>query len=330
MSYSIEVNKEAVAKMKKRRDDAEDDLVRRREELFRAAPRAAEIERELAKISVAAGKAVFSGSDIKQELMKLKEKSRSLQNELAAIIREQGFPEDQLEIRYHCSKCRDSGYVDGLLCDCMKLLLRKTAYDQLNRISPLSLCSFDSFSVDYFSDTETVNGSRSIRSYMSGVLKFCRDYADSFSAASESLLFRGGTGLGKTHLSLAIARNVIEKGFGVIYFSAPELLSRFETNQFSGNAADNQNEQKLLTECDLLIVDDLGTEFVTKYTLSAIYNIINIRINYSKPTIVSTNLSVRELENIYGERMVSRIVGAVKRVDFYGTDIRQLKTRPKK
>ncbi len=329
MSYSIEVNKEAVAIMKRRRDDAENDLERRREELFKAAPRAAEIERELARTSVAAAKSVFSGSDIKQELLRLKEKSRSLQNELAAIIRENGFPEDQLEVRYNCSKCRDTGYVDGLLCDCMKLLLRKTAYDQLNRISPLSLCSFGSFSVDYYSDTETVNGSRSIRSYMSGVLKFCQDYADNFSADSESLIFRGGTGLGKTHLSLAVAQTVIEKGFGVIYISAPDILSRLETNQFSGRAAENQNEQKLLTECDLLIIDDLGTEFVTKYTLSAIYNIINIRINYSKPTIVSTNLTARELENIYGERMVSRIVGAVKRVDFYGTDIRQSRTRKK-
>ena len=139
------------------------------------------------------------------------------------------------------------------------------------------------------------------------------------------MLFAGKTGLGKTHLSLAIAQTVIENGYGVIYVSAPNILSRLESNQFSGRSVERTEDEQLLQECDLLIIDDLGTEFVTKFTQAAIYNIINTRLNSGKPVIISTNYSTKELEDIYGNRMVSRIVGVLRKIEFFGSDIRQKK-----
>ena len=326
MAYSREIYLEAVRQMEERRRKAEHDLEVRRDELYSSEPRAGEIERELVKISVNAGKAVLMGADKLSRLEELKTKSLSLQKELREIKNKKCLVPNFLEPWYNCQLCRDIGNIDGRMCECMKQLLRQTAYEQLNRISPLSLCSFESFSLDYYPEDiiPSMNG-RTIRDYMGGVLRFCKRYSEKFDEYSESLLFLGGTGLGKTHLSLSIAQEAINDGYGVIYVSAPNILSRLETRQFGGRSSDRVEDEMLLQECDLLIIDDLGTEFVTKFTQAAIYNIVNSRLNSSKPIIISTNLSVKELENVYGNRMVSRIVGMLKRVDFYGNDIRQLK-----
>ncbi len=330
MGYSKEIYAEAVAEMEKRKLLSEQELDQRRMILYAKSPRADRIERELVKISVAAGKAVLSGSDIKTQLEQLKQKSLALQNELDGILKSFDYPLNYLEPWYQCEKCRDTGYIDGKMCSCMKNLLRQTAYEQLNRISPLSLCSFESFSPDYYSQDTIAMAGRSTYDYMKAVLKYCKDYAKSFSEDSESLLFQGGTGLGKTHLSLSIAQSVIDKGYGVIYVSAPNILSRLETMQFGGRSFEKVNEEQLLNDCDLLIIDDLGTEFTTKFTVSTIYNIINTRLNSAKPTIISTNLQLKEMQTIYGTRMVSRIVGMLRKVDFYGSDIRQLKRMKRK
>ena len=326
MAYSREIYLEAMRQMEERRRKAEHDLELRRDDLYSREPRAREIERELVKISVSAGKAVLMGADKLSRLDDLKIKSLALQKELKDILDRNCLVPNFLEPWYNCELCRDTGNIDGKMCECMKQLLRQTAYEQLNRISPLSLCSFESFSLDYYPEDSipSMNG-RSVRDYMRGVLRFCKRYSENFDEYSESLLFLGGTGLGKTHLSLSIAQEAINDGYGVIYVSAPNILSRLETKQFGGRSSDRVEDEQLLQECDLLIIDDLGTEFVTKFTQAAIYNIVNSRLNSSKPIIISTNLNAKELENLYGTRMVSRIVGMLKRVDFYGNDIRQLK-----
>ncbi len=325
MGYSSEIYSAAKKQMEIRKQTAEEELDRRRDKLFVREPYAEEIERELVRISVAAGKAVLTGADKTKELTELKNKSLALQKELAVILQNNGLPDNYLEPWYQCEKCGDTGNIDGRMCDCMKQLLRLTAYDELNRISPLSLCSFESFSVEYYSKDSIAMGGRTVYDYMNGVLRYCRKYADNFSEYAESLLFQGGTGLGKTHLSLSIAQEAINKGYGVIYVSAPNILSRLETKQFGGRSFERVEDEQLLQECDLLIIDDLGTEFVTKFTQAAIYNIINTRLNSSRPVIISTNLTTKELEDVYGSRMVSRVVGMLRRIDFFGSDVRQLK-----
>lgn len=327
MGYSSEVYELAESELERRRMLSEQELEKRREILFARSPRAEEIERTIAKTSVRAAKAVLNGADVKAELAELKKNNMALKKELDEIIAGFGFQKDYLELRHKCDVCKDRGDIDGKMCSCMKMLLRQISYDRLNSSSPLSLSDFDSFSLDYYSKTPSKNESISPYTQMNGVYGFCRKYAHNFSTESRSLLFQGAPGLGKTHLSLAIASELIEKGFGVIYTSAPELLSRMSRENLDFNFSENISIGQYLSDCDLLILDDLGTEYSTKFTVAALYNIINTRVILSKPTIISTNLSVDELEEKYNQRIVSRIIGTMRRVEFIGTDIRYLKRK---
>lgn len=329
MGYPREVYELAESELERRRMISEQDLEKRRELLFARSPRAEEIERTIAKTSVKAAKAVLYGADVKAELTALKKNNLALKKELDEIIAGLGFPKDYLELRHKCSACKDRGDIDGKMCDCMKILLRQISYDRLNSSSPLSLSDFDSFSLEYYSKTPSKDEKLSPYTQMSAVYSFCRKYSRSFTTNSSSLLFQGAPGLGKTHLSLAIASELIERGFGVIYASAPELLSRMSRENIDFNYSENISIGQYLSDCDLLILDDLGTEFSTKFTVAALYNIINARVILSKPTIISTNLSVRELEEKYNQRIVSRIIGTMSRVAFIGTDIRYLKRKQK-
>lgn len=327
LGYSREVYDEALEKLQKRRLFSEQELEKRRDILFTLSPRAEQIEHELAKTSIAAARAVFSGSDIKTELYKMKLKNQSLQKELSDILENLNFRKNYLEEWHKCEKCKDTGYIDGKMCSCMKELLKQTAYERLNRISPLALSDFSDFSLEYYSKVPVKENAKSPYVHMSGVLAFCKKYAENFSEESRSLLFQGGPGLGKTHLSLSIAKSAIDKGFGVIYVSAPAILSKLENERFGNRDVINNETEKLLIDCDLLIIDDLGTEFSTKFSVSAIYNLINSRMIMSKPTIISTNLTIKELQEKYNIRTISRIIGMLDRVEFAGTDIRQIKRR---
>ncbi len=329
MGYPPEVYELAESELEKRRMLSEQELEKRREILYARSPRAEEIERTIAKTSVRAAKAVLNGADVKAELTELKKNNLALKKELDEIISGFGFPKDYLELRHKCGDCKDRGDIDGKMCSCMKTLLRQISYDRLNRSSPLSLSDFDSFSLDYYSKTSESGSSVSPYTRMNGVYAYCKKYARTFSSESKSLLFQGAPGLGKTHLSLAIARELIERGFGVIYVSAPELLSRMARENVDFNYSENISTGQYLSDCDLLILDDLGTEYSTKFTVAALYNIINNRVILSKPTIISTNLSVKELEEKYDKRIVSRIIGTMDRVLFSGADIRQIKKKLK-
>ena len=328
MGYSREIYEQAEKTLELRRLYSEQELDKRRRILYGRSPRAETIERTIAGTSVAAAKAILGGSDLKRELNALKETNLQLQRELASIIKELGFPENYLEPWYKCDKCKDRGDIDGRMCSCMKSLLREISYEQLNKISPLSLSDFDSFDLEYYSKTPAAEGKKSPYTHMTGVLAFCKKYARTFTEDSRSLLFQGAPGLGKTHLSLAIAKEVIDKGYGVIYVSAPAILSKIENEHFNNKVNENNTEQ-LITECDLLIIDDLGTEFISRFTVSTLYNMINTRMIRSKPTIISTNLFLSELQDNYNIRTVSRIIGTLDRVEFIGTDVRQLKRRRK-
>ena len=203
--------------------------------------------------------------------------------------------------------------------------MKQISYDRLNNLSPLKLCSFDSFKCELYPNIPFKDTGKIPRKYMESVLKYCIKYASLFSENSRSLLFQGGPGLGKTHLSLAIAGEVIEKGYGVIYVSSPDIFSRIENERFRGRLEDRGETESLLCECDLLILDDLGTEYLSKFTSAELYNIINTRLLRNKPSIISTNLSIQEMQNAYGSRVVSRIMGTHDRVEFIGADIRQIK-----
>ncbi|WP_242846294.1 ATP-binding protein [Anaeromassilibacillus senegalensis] len=319
LGYSKEVYLAASAALSEQKSRAEAHAERHRTELYSAFPRAQEIEKELSATAISAAKAVLKGGNTRELLSQLKERNQALQQELNGILQKAGLPKDYLEPHYACSQCCDTGYIDGRTCSCLKKLLRSEAYKSLNTLTPLSLCTFETFDLRYYSSEPDSSG-RSERGMMARVLDICMTYAENVSAGSSNLIMMGGTGLGKTHLSLAIANAAIEKGFGVVYGSVNNMIAKLEREHF-GREQDLSTGQ-LLLDCDLLILDDLGTEFRTAFAVSEIYNIVNTRQMAQRPTIISTNLTMKEIEERYTERFASRILGGYVRLPFTGKDVR--------
>lgn len=299
---------------------------KRKSDFYKKVKRAYEIENLLSKTAVHVAKVVLSGGNTKEMLHDLKNKNLELQNELKSLLISNNLPANYLEVKYKCSHCKDTGYVDGIMCSCLKKLIKKITYDNLNKLSPLSLSKFETFNTNYYPDSSTRDGVNA-RLHMEKIFYFCQQYANTFNKYSENLFMQGATGLGKTHLSLAIANTVINSGYNVIYTSTPNIISKLEKEHFKNNFKDDETEKHLI-ECDLLILDDLGTEFQTNFSNATIYNLINSRIMYQAPTIISTNLSVKEIQSAYSKRLVSRIMGDYKRLFFLGNDMRQYLKNP--
>lgn len=328
MGYSKEVQNTALSKIENRRINAEREAEYRKSRILREIPEAEKFEKEIASCGISAARAVLKGGNVKEEIEKLKEKSLKLQSQYKEALAKKGYTVEDTEPKYTCKKCSDKGYFEldnrTVMCDCLKQVLVECACAELNRRSPLSLCTFEDFSLQYYSPTLEEGYPRSSYEQIKNILSYCKEYADEFNENSKSLFMKGNTGLGKTHLSLSIANEVIKKGYGVIYVSTPSLVTQLEKEHFSYNKEDAKTEDALL-DCDLLIIDDLGTEFTTPFSTSAIYNIFNSRLLANKPIILNTNLSLQELEKLYSQRFVSRIVGEAVRLDFFGKDIRILK-----
>ena len=318
MGYDREIYDRAMAVMSDRRSTANRTARQHREEVRQKCPRALEIEREISGAGLRAARLIMTGKDAQQQIAALAEENLRQQREFAEVLREAGFAEDYMEPHFACQACRDEGYIDGRMCECLKLLLRETAQQQLNRLTPLSLSSFERFDLSYYPSEPDEKTGLSPRRKMEDIFRFCTGYAQRFSLHSPSILMTGATGLGKTHLSLAIAREVIEKGYGVIYGSAQNFMLQIERERFG--RSDSSESERQLQECDLLILDDLGVEFLTQFVSAAVYNLINTRLMAERPTIISTNLSISELENRYSERVVSRIIANYRILPFIGRD----------
>jgi DNA replication protein DnaC len=330
LAYSSDIYRIVESKLANIRNKKQIEATKKRDDFLRKFPEAQKIETEISKFAIKIAKNIILGKDFSEKIDELKKKNLSLQNKLKNLERKFSPQKDFFEVNFQCKACKDTGYVSGSMCECMRLMLKKEVYEKLNKFSPISLCSFDTFSLSFYSDKSfEENKNSSPKKRMKKIFYFCKNYADKFSVKSENLLFQGATGLGKTHLSLAIAKKVIEVGFNVIYGSAQSLVLNLEKEKFSYFKEETQNFLKYFTECDLLILDDLGVEFPSTFSNFAIYNLIDTRLMFSKPTIISTNLSMLELEKKYSERLVSRILGEYVSVDFFGEDIRQQKRRKK-
>lgn len=321
MAYSKETYKKAEQELAERRNRA----LAEREEHHRiavaAVPEILETEEKMSSAGLATIKALGMGADdAKEYIRKLSEINLAAQTQRSLLLKNAGFPENWLDVRYSCKKCEDKGFVNGIMCDCFKELLKSLEYEKLCSNLPVNNCRFDNFKLDYYPD----GIGTSPRQRMESVLNYCKTYATDFSKKSSSLLLYGHTGLGKTHLSLAIAGKVVEAGHGVIYSSAQNLFNKLEKEKFG--RSDGNTEENILG-CDLLIIDDLGAEFTTQFTVSALYNIVNSRELEGKPTIISTNLTPEQLLSTYSERIASRILNNYTLLRFDGTDIRQIKTR---
>jgi DNA replication protein DnaC len=320
MGYAREIQEQARQTLSDRRARARETASLRREELYSKVPELRETDQLLASTGIGAVRAVLAGAP--EDIQKIKKQNLALQRRRQEILAGLDLTPDYLEPQYTCPACQDEGYVNGKRCRCYEQLLKEISYRRLNDISSLSLqASFDNFKLDYYSPVSDASGT-SPRKRMEEIYRYCVRYAQSVTPGSKSLLLSGPTGLGKTHLSLSIAKTAIQNGLGVIYGSAPDLLSQVEKERFSRSET-GEDSLALMLSCDLLILDDLGAEFSTSFTVSCIYNIINTRINRGLPTIISTNGSLSDLLKGYQDRVVSRIMGSYEVLRFCGNDIRQ-------
>ena len=326
MGYDKKVYEEADSIIRERRNKALKASELKKESFFREYPEAKQLEKKLNYTMTKLIRIVLNGElELKIALNELKKENFAIQEEINKIYRKAGIRAEELEPEFFCKLCDDKGEKDGRVCECYRKLVKEIACNNLNRLSPFKLSSFQTFSLEYYDDKIKDSEKISERERMEKYFDFCKNYAKTFDVNSRNILMRGNTGLGKTHLSLAIAREVIERGFGVIYCSTPEILSKLEKERFGKSYNNSDDSEEALKECDLLILDDVGSEFHTSFTKNIIYNIINFRISHGKPTIISTNLELEELEVMYSQRLVSRLMGEYVIMNFVGTDIRQVK-----
>ena len=325
MKTTVARLKQAERTLEQRRTAAERGLERNKTIAYAKLPALAELERQIAQGGTALVNAVAAGKVPMDFISEMARQSKAAQAEQARLLREGGFPANYLREKHSCPACRDTGFVRGVRCECFTQLLQTLAYQELSMDAPLERSDFAAFRLDYYADAPDPATGVVPRKHMEGVFEYCKQYAAHFDARAKNLLFTGPTGLGKTHLSLAIAREVIALGFTVIYGSAHNLLGKLESEHFARYGEQSTDAQRALLSCDLLILDDLGAEFSTTFTQSCIYNIVNTRLMSARPVIINTNYGTAQLNEKYGERVTSRIFGNYTVLRFFGNDIRQLK-----
>ena len=292
----------------------------RHNEVCRKIPEYAKLEELLADTSRKLIMIIINDKENAEEkLKKLEEGNLGIQRNMTALLKQGGFPEDYLQPIYSCPICQDKGTANSRWCECFQRLMLNAAAEELNSVSPLKLSTFDSFRLDYYSDENDPAVGASPRAVMKRNLEFCKSYAESFTLDSNGIYMSGGTGLGKTHLSLAIADAVIRKGHSVIYGSAPELLRVLEREFYGRSDGDTMDT---LTKCDLLILDDLGAEMEKQQYTSLVYELVNARVSRNLPMVVSSNLSVTELQQRYHDRICSRLF-SFEMLMFIGADVRR-------
>ena len=297
----------------------------RRSELYLSLPELQAIDRRLSEFGLRIMKSAVSVGDEKESIEELRAENERIMEERRALLRRNGYPEDYTSLHYECEKCKDTGYCGIKMCECMRRALIEAGMESSGLSALMKKQSFENFSLDFYK--RNPNEYRT----MCENLKHISHYAHSFSmkegeAAPRSLLLLGDTGLGKTHLSTAIARTVIERGYDVYYNSAVGMISDFEYRRFgNGIATEGTDDTARYVDCDLLIIDDLGTEVVNQFTLSCVYYVINTRLNLGRPMIINTNLSPADIRKTYTDRISSRLMGEFTVVPFYGTDIRKQK-----
>ena len=325
MAHSVEVVKRARARLAQAKEDRESENRQHLQEAYAKIPRLQQIDRQLRQTMALAAQSVFQqGGDVAQALNKVKEENLSLQQERAELIA-QHFPEGYLDEKPICDRCGGTGYVGSAMCDCLKELCRQ---EQKKEVSVLSGNgeSFSQFNLEYYPDRYDSKYRVNPRSLMEEVLRTCRSYALTFTPDSGNLLFIGGTGLGKTFLSACIARTVADRGYSVAYETATRLFAKLEQAKFSPNE-ENRREVTKLTECDLLIIDDLGTEMPGQFVTASLYGLLNDRLLMNKPMLITTNLNVDEAGRRYSPQVSSRLYGGFQRLTFLGEDIRVKKNR---
>ncbi len=326
MNYSNEVVELAYSELDKRRETASALHKARIDEIRVKRPDIFGVYGDIISTKDRLSDVILSGrANFKEEIEKIRSENLSNQKKLRRLLKSASLPEDYLEIPYTCPLCRDSGVYNGNRCECVSALLDKFAIKKLNEQCKIKLASFAEFDLGFYPEKyEHRSVTLNAREKMEENLRYCIEYAKNFSENSPSLFFYGGVGTGKTFLSGCIARELLGKGVNVAFDSLQNYLRDIE-NEYFGRAEGATLET--LLGADLVILDDLGSEFKSNFYSSVIYNIINSRLNEGKPTIVSSNLSFEDFSKSYDPRIISRVNGMFKTIRFIGDDIRQIKRR---
>lgn len=324
MNYSSEVLTRARAILAQRKADWESQNAARLQAAYARVPRLKEIDMALVSTMAQAAQAAFlQGEDGKAVLERARQSNLQLQEERKALV-ERYWEPGYLNEEPICPHCGGNGYVGAQMCQCLKTLCVQEQRKEMG--AAFQNAGFDTFRLDYYSDAVIPQVKMSPRTVMEKTLESCRRYARSFRPDGGNLLLSGGTGLGKTHLALAIGAAVGEQGYSVCYETAASLFAKLEKAKFTPSE-ENSREAEKLEKCDLLILDDLGTELAGQFVTAALYGLLNARLLEKKPMIITTNLNVDEAAERYSMQIASRLYGEFKRLTFLGSDIRILKSR---
>ena len=322
MAYSEAVLRRAQTRLAQAKADHESESAARVEAIYDQYPRLREIDHEMRRsVAQAVAVAFRKGMDTTAAIDAIKTQNLALQREREWILEANDLDESALEPTPICPHCGGSGYMGAVMCECLRELCRQEQKKELSSLLH-GKETFEQFRLDYYPPEVDPAMGVSPRQTMQFILQQCKQYAKSFHPKAHSLLFSGGPGLGKTFLSACIARTVADNGFSVVYDTASKLFSDFESVKFGGDKSDLTRKY---LECDLLIIDDLGTEMTTQFTQSVLYQVINTRMMEMRPTIISTNLDDNGLRHRYSQAIVSRLLGAYQPLWFMGRDIRQLR-----
>lgn len=327
MGYSIENIKRVKESYASKQLASQNEANNRRAELYVKLPELKGLDRAIADLGHAAVRETIGGGEgAAARIMRMKEQSLELQEERKKLLIANGYPADYTQIHYECDKCNDTGYIDTKMCDCMKRALILAGYETSGIKNLMQTQTFDSFSLDYYKQNNKIYESMKLN--FETMKNFAENFSDSF---GENIALFGGTGLGKTHLSTSVAKTVIDRGFDVLYVTAVGMIADFERERFGSGYSDTDvGGLSRYYNCDLLIVDDIGTEVSNQFTVSVLYNVLNTRLNKKKSTIISTNLTPAELRTRYWDRIASRIFGEYTALLFEGTDIRMQKLKTQK
>ena len=327
MGYEAVVLRRATKRLEDRRKERAAAQARREAEIYARLPRVAEIDKQLkGTVYQIIAASLKEGRDPTPSIQVIKDRNLSLQAERTRLLLDNGYGADALDGQPVCPHCNDTGWVGARMCTCLKQLCAQEQIRELSKLLDLGEQSFETFSMDYYSDQPWPGEALSPRENMEFIFDMCSNYARKFGRFKVRNLFLSGPpGLGKTFLSACIARSVSEKGFSVVYDTAVNIFARFEEQKFARDRQDVEearDETKRYLGCDLLILDDLGSELTTPFVQSALYTLVNARLMANQQTVISSNLSMEQVRQRYTPQIASRLEGEYRVLPFYGEDIR--------
>ena len=320
MGYNIENYRRVRAAYEERRRLAIQTAEARAAELHRTCPELAEIDRAQAATGMQLFReAMAGGDDLEARLSKIRSEHETIRKMRDELLASRGFAPDYTEPAFACRLCRDTGFVEAEMCDCMRRALVEEGIRSSGIGRLINHQSFENFSLSYYQSSEE-DAARARYA-----LSRTRQYAETFSPQSGNLLLIGPTGLGKTHLSTSIARTVLERGYDVVYETIQNVMSDFEYDRFKSGYGETEVRGERYLACELLILDDLGTEQTTSFVHSTLYHLLNTRLNHGRQTVINTNLTGEELRDRYNDRITSRLLGEYELLLSSGNDIRMQK-----